>query len=139
MGLKQRVVGITGSISGVTSILGSWQVCHTICLGLIGALSLIGITISGMPLFFLTTIAIPIWSVAAFLLAITIYLHVRKKCLPHSLLLFNTGILIAGIPFASLSQSRPFFWAMGGLIAAGGVALFIRQKMTKNKSGEKTW
>lgn len=139
MGLKQRMVGITGSLSGVTSVLGSWQVCHTICLGLVGALGLIGITISGMPLFFLTTIAVPVWSMAAFLLAITVYLHVRKKCLPRSLLLFNSGILIAGIPFASLSQSRPVFWIVGGLIAAGGVALFIRQKITKNRTEEKTW
>lgn len=134
MGLKQRVVGITGSLSGVTSIFGSWQVCHTICLGLVGALGILGITVTGMPLLFLTRVALPAWLIAAALFAITLSFYLVRRCIPPSLLLFNAGILIAGVPFAEVGSARPLFWATGGLIALGGVVLFIRQKINRRKN-----
>ena len=62
--VKEKFVGIAGSVSGVTSFLGSWQVCHNLCLGLIAFLGILGITIVGMPLIFLTKIAIHFWIVA---------------------------------------------------------------------------
>ena len=62
--IKEKVMGATGSVSGVASVFGSWQVCHNICLGLIAVLAVLGVTVTGMPLLFLTKWAIPLWTIA---------------------------------------------------------------------------
>jgi len=126
--LKEKAIGATGSISGAASILGSWQVCHSICLGLIALLSVMGITLVGMPLFFLTKIAIPLWSVAVALLLITIVLYVKKNCISRSLLVLNIGFIIAGTPFKSVESLLPFFWTLGGILAVLALVLFIKDK-----------
>ena len=130
---KTTVVGVTGSLSGATSIFGSWQVCHSICLGLIGLLSVIGITITGMPLLFLTTIAVPVWIFAAVLFAITYYLYLSRKCLPTSLVLFYAGLLIAGIPFPRLQGFTPVFWTTGGVLVVSAIILFVRDRRPRGK------
>jgi FlaG/FlaF family flagellin (archaellin) len=130
--IKEKVVGSLGSISGVASILGSWQICHNICLGLIALLSVIGITLTGMPLEFFTKIAVPVWSIAVVLLAITTFLFFHKKCISKKLLIFNTGLIIAGTPF--LQNYSGYFLSIGGLIAATGAALFVKDRLAdKNK------
>src|SRR3989338_5629834 len=96
---EEKAIGAVGSISGTASILGSWQVCHSICLGIIALLGIIGITVVGMPLLFLTKIAIPLWAIAILLLIITIILYLKKKCISRGWILLNTGLIIAGIPF----------------------------------------
>src|SRR3989338_4596148 len=101
--LKEKLIGATGSLSGAASILGSWQVCHNVCLGVIALLGIIGITVAGMPLLFLTEIAAPVWSVAFIMLAITFVLYYKKSCISKKLMLFNTGVVIAGVPFAFFS------------------------------------
>ncbi len=131
--LKEKLIGVTGSVSGAASILGSWQICHNVCLGLIAALSLIGITIAGMPLLFLTKIAVPVWSAAVILLAITIIIYLKKPCISKNLILINSGLIIAGIPFQPLQKFSVFFWAIGGVVAVFGVLLFIKDKMRKRK------
>ncbi|MBI4144664.1 hypothetical protein HY493_00465 [Candidatus Woesearchaeota archaeon] len=131
--LKDRLVGATGSISGIASILGSWQVCHSVCLGLIALLSVMGIVVTGMPLYFLTTVAIPLWTVAVVLLLVTFGLYVKKKCISKNLILFNSGLIIAGVPFQAVQGFSAVFWTVGGLVAATGIALFVKDRLQKRR------
>ena len=62
--VKEKGTGVLGIFSGIASFLGSYQVCHSACLALISLLSLVGITVAGMPLLFLTQVAIPFWITA---------------------------------------------------------------------------
>lgn len=137
--IKEKLIGASGSISGTASILGSWQVCHNICLGLIALLSVVGITVVGMPLVFLTKITVPLWSLAVAILIITVYIYQKKKCISRNLLILNTGLIIAGTPFKSLQEFSIYFWTVGGLIALTGLSLFIKEKIEKRrlKNGKK--
>lgn len=131
--LRERTVGLLGSASGVSSILGSWQICHNICLGIIALLAVLGITITGMPLLFLTKIVVPLWSVAVVFLFVTYWLYYWKKCFSKNLLLINTGLVIAGTPSQIVSSLQPAFWAVGGIIASSGVVLYLNEKMKQRK------
>lgn len=129
--LKEKLIGTTGSISGVASIMGSWQVCHNICLGVVALLAILGITIVGMPLAFLTRIAIPLWSIAVVLLLVTIALYIKKKCISKNLIMFNSGIIIAGVPFQEVQNFQIFFWVIGGILALIAISIFIKGKIQK--------
>jgi len=131
--LKEKFIGASGSISGVASVLGSWQVCHNICLGIIAFLSVIGITLVGMPLLFLTKIAVPLWTIAVIFLVITIALYINKKCVSKNLIIINTGLIIAGVPFKPLQRFLPFFWSIGGIIVILGIYLFIKDNIQKRR------
>lgn len=131
--IKEKITGILGSLSSSVSFLGSWQICHNVCLGIIALLSIVGITVTGMPLLFLTTIAKPLWIVAFILLIITILVYLQKKCISHNLILFNSGVIIAGIPFQSLQKFSLLFWLTGGFIALLGISLFIKDKLRRKK------
>jgi|SRR3989344_3975468 len=124
--LKEKIIGATGSVSGAASVLGSWQICHSVCLGIIALLGVIGITIVGMPLEFLTKIAVPMWTIAVLLLITTFILYKTKKCISKNMVIMNTGIIIAGTPFQQVQKFSVFFWVFGGLIAAYGVFLMIK-------------
>src|SRR3989344_1558567 len=87
---KQKAIGGLGSISGIASLMGSWQVCHSICLTLISLLSIIGITLTGMPLLFMTGLAKPFWIIAFILLLITLYFYIARGCISGKLILFNS-------------------------------------------------
>lgn len=76
--LNNKLIGATNAVSGGVSVLGSYQVCHNICMGLIFLLSILGITVFGMPLLFLTKIAKPFWIAAVILLLIMILLKLTK-------------------------------------------------------------
>jgi len=127
--LKEKLIGATGSISGAASILGSWQVCHSVCLGIIAALGIIGISLTGMPLAFLTTIAVPVWGIAVILLGIVAYFYVTKKCVSKFLLLINSGLIIAGIPFQSLQPYRYVFWSVGAVMIVSAIVMYILEKL----------
>lgn len=131
--IKEKAIGATGSVSGAASILGSWQVCHNICLGIIALLGIIGITIVGMPLLFLTKVAVPIWTVAVILLLVTIILYIKKKCISKNLIILNSGLIIAGTPFQSLQKFSIFFWTVGGILAVTGISLFIKDRIQKKR------
>ena len=134
----EKTTGILGSVSGAASILGSWQVCHSICLGIVALLGIIGITVVGMPLLFLTKIAIPLWIVAIILLAITIILYIKKKCISRGWILFNTGLIVAGTPFQQIQNFIEYFWIVGGVIAIYGVVLIIKDKRSKHEKKKKS-
>ena len=131
---KERLVGIAGSISGITSILGSWQVCHNVCLGLIGLLGILGIAVTGMPLFFLTKVAVPFWILAFSFLLLTLFIYYKKKCISHKLIIFNSGLIAVGVPFQSVQQYSLFFWVIGGLLVMLSITLFIKDKIKKYKA-----
>ena len=126
---KERLIGATGSVAGIASILGTWQACHNVCLALVGFLSILGITVIGMPLVFLTEVAIPVWTVAVILLTITAILYIKKKCISSRLLLVNSGLIIAGVPFPFLQQFTEIFWIIGGVLVVTGISLFIKDKI----------
>ncbi len=120
------------SFSGGASILSSYQVCHNVCMGLIGLLSLIGITLVGMPLAFLLPYTVPFWVIGTALLVITFFIYFKKpKCMSRNLLIFNTGIIIAAIPFKEVQEFQPFFWVSGGIIILIAVYNFLNKKILK--------
>lgn len=131
--IKEKIIGATGSVSGAASVLGSWQVCHNICLGIVALLSIIGITVVGMPLLFLTKVAVPLWIAAFALLLVTIGIYLKKKCISPKLIIFNSGLIIAGIPFQPLQRFSKIFWAIGGLLAVLSIYLFIKDKIKAKK------
>lgn len=127
--IKEKIVGRLGSVSGVTSVLGSWQVCHNVCLGIIALLAIIGITIVGMPLAFLTKVAVPFWTAAFVLLLVTIGFYVKKKCISKNLIMFNSGLIIMGVPFQPVQKFSLFFWIIGGIFVVSSIAIFIKKKV----------
>ncbi len=131
--IEVKAAGAVGSISGAASILGSWQVCHSVCLGLIALLSVMGITLTGMPLAFLTRVAVPLWLVAVALLGVVAYFYFKRHCISKSLMLLNSGLIIAGTPFQALQQYRYAFWVIGGGLALAGIALYAKGKIKKKK------
>jgi len=130
---KEKLIGATGSVSGAASILGSWQVCHNVCLALIALLAVIGITVTGMPLLFLTKIAVPMWIIAVVLLGVIMWLYQSKKCISKNLIIFNSGLIIAGIPFQSLQNFQILFWIVGGILGLAGIFLFVKEKIESKK------
>ena|SRR3989344_3798537 len=131
--IKEKVLEGFGSFSGITSLFGSWQICHSICLGLVALLSVIGISVTGLPLFFLNKYAILLWGIAFGLLIITIAVYFIKKCISKKLILFNTGLIIIGIPFQVLQPYTKFFWLIGGILIMIAVTLFIKDRLGGNK------
>lgn len=129
--IKERLIGATGSVSGAASILGSWQVCHNICLGIIALLAVLGITVIGMPLAFLTTLAVPLWTIAAVLLLVTIAFYIKKKCISKNLIMFNSGLIVAGIPFGPVQDFRMLFWIIGWILAVASIYIFVKSKIQK--------
>jgi len=128
-----RTAGTLGGVSGVASILGSWQICHSVCLGLIALLSVIGITINGMPLSFFTKISVPLWTIAVILLIIVSLLYIKKHCISKNLLLLNLGLIIAGTPFNFVYKFQFILWIIGGAIVLASILLFIRERIENKK------
>ncbi len=130
---KEKIASSTSTLSGVMSFLGGYQVCHSICLAIVSLLSLVGITLVGMPLLFLTKVAVPFWIAAVILLAITTAMYLKMRCISRNLLLLNAGILIAGIPFAPFQRYNFALWGVGGSLAVVGLLLFIQEKRRKRQ------
>ncbi len=133
MALKEKLVGSAGAVSGVTSALGGYQVCHNLCLSVIALLSILGITVSGMPLMFLTKVAIPFWIAAVAMLGVLVFMKIKMKCVSGKLLMFNSGLIIAGVPFAPLNQYPAVLWGIGGILIAAAIVLYIKGKLNGKK------
>jgi len=132
--IQEKAVGISSGVSGAVSALGSYQVCHNICLGLIALLSIIGITIVGMPLLFLTKVAIPFWITAFLLLLVTLYFYFTKKCISKNLILFNSGLIIAGVPFKQVQNFSKVFIVIGGLLVLSSLIFYFKNKLYQSKN-----
>ncbi|MEK6909897.1 MAG: hypothetical protein AABW61_02350 [Candidatus Aenigmatarchaeota archaeon] len=128
---KGKFMNFSSCISGSLSFLGGWQICHNVCLGIIAALSLIGITIVGMPLLFLTKYAIYFWLIAVLLLIPTLIMYWKnRKCMPKNIILANIGIIIAAIPFASLQPYQVIFWSTGGILIGTAVFSYVKNRLS---------
>src|SRR3989344_5277009 len=133
VGAKEKLLGLFGSLSGVTSLFGSWQICHNICLGLVALLSVIGISVAGLPLYFLNQYAVPLWGVAFGFLLINIGVYFLKKCISGKLILFNSGLILAGTPFKLVQDYAVLLWVIGGLLAGIAIMLFIKERLERRK------
>ncbi len=131
MNIKETWSSFSSSISGILGFLGGYQVCHNVCLAVVFLLSLVGISVVGMPLLFLTKVAIPFWIIAAILFAISLTFYFSKGCISKNMLLLNAGIVIAGMPFSWVQDYQPYVWIVGGVLALGGVGLWIQKKMSR--------
>src|SRR3989338_11098700 len=128
--IKEKVFGASGGITGTLSFLGGYQVCHNACLALIAFLTFLGFAAAGMPLLFLTKVAIPFWTAAVFLLILTIFLRYKKNIhFSDKMILFNSGLIIAGIPFQQVQQFDYAFWITGGVLAASSIGWYAYDKV----------
>jgi hypothetical protein len=131
-GVKEKLIGTSGGVTGALSVLGSYQVCHNACLALISLLTVLGFTVAGMPLLFLTKVAIPFWIAAISILGITIFLKYKRIMnFSSKALLFNSGLIIAGVPFQQLQKFNYIFWIIGGILALFSIGWYIYEKMEK--------
>lgn len=127
---KEKTLTIFSSLSGTLSFLGGWQICHNLCLALIALLSIIGITVIGMPLLFLTDYAVYFWSLAVLLLIPTLILYWKNRgCMSMKLILLNVGIVVASVPFAGAYQV--VFWLAGGIFIAGAAWMFLEPRFAR--------
>lgn len=126
---KEKYLNYFSSFTGFSGIFSSYQVCHSICLGTIALLSLIGITLTGLPFLFLQTLALPLWTIALILFAVSLILYIKHK---HqnmkNLLVFNFGAIIAGIPFENLVFLRTYFLIIGFSIIIFSLYLIIKKR-----------
>lgn len=125
----EKTGSVISTVSGTMSFLGSYQVCHNLCMGVIALLSLIGITAVGMPLLFLTKVAVPFWIAAVVLFGITLIFYFKKKCISKNLIIFNAGIIIAGVPFSKLQNFTVIFWILGGALVIISILLYLKEKL----------
>ena len=134
MALKEKILGASGGISGSLSFLGGYQVCHNACLALVTFLTFLGFTVAGMPLLFLTKVAVPFW-IAAFLLLTTMILLKYKKIMSISdkIILLNSGLIIAGVPFHQIQQFNYVFWIVGGVLVTFSIGWYIYDKAEKKE------
>lgn len=126
---KDKYFSYLSSFTGASGVFSSYQVCHSICLGVIALLSLIGITLIGFPLLFLQKWALPLWGAALLLFGISIILYLKYKHISKNLLIFNFGAIIIGIPFEKLAFLRNYFLAIGFSIIIFSLYLIIKKRM----------
>jgi len=130
--IKEKFVGVAGSVTGSLSFLGGYQVCHNACLALVAFLTFLGFTVAGMPLLFLTKVAIPFWIVAvAALLLILILKYGKGINFSEKIILLNSGLIIAGIPFQQLEKFNYIFWIIGGILVVFSIVWFVYDKLEK--------
>lgn len=133
-GIKERFLVSGGAFSGILSFLGSYQVCHNICMGIIAILAGLGIVLKGMPLLFLQKVALPFWIAAVLMLLILTLLKLQNRmCISKNNLLLNSGLIIAGIPFRAVQNYSLYFWIIGGIIVLISAARFVKKKFGKNE------
>ena len=132
MDIKEKFLGASGSITGSLSVLGGYQVCHNACLALIAFLTFLGFTVAGMPLLFLTRVAVPFWTLALVLLITTIILKFGKNMkFSGKIILLNSGLIIAGIPFQEVERFNYIFWIIGGALIVFSVGWYVYEKVEK--------
>ena len=130
--LREKLLGISGGLSGSLSVLGSYQICHNACVALVAFLTLLGFTVAGMPLLFLTKVVIPFWIAAVTLLIITLILNYKKIIrISDKIILINSGLIISGTPFQQLQQFNYVFWIAGGSLVVFSIGWYLYEKIVK--------
>ena len=130
--IKEKMLNVSGSLTGTLSFLGGYQICHNACLSLISVLTILGFSVAGMPLLFLTKVAVPFWTLALALLILTIILKFGKNMgFSGKIILLNSGLIIAGIPFQEVENFNYIFWIAGGSLVAFSIGWYVYDKMGK--------
>lgn len=130
--IKEKILGASGGFTGFLSFLGGYQVCHNVCLVLIAFLTFLGFTMAGMPLLFLTKVAIPFWTAAVVLLLLMLFLRYKNMFhFSEKMLMLNSGLIIAGIPFQQVQDFSYFFWTVGGILVIFSIGWFLHDKYKK--------
>ena len=130
--IKEKFLGASGGLTGSLSVLGSYQVCHSACLALISLLTFLGFTVAGMPLIFLTKVAVPFWTLALALLITTVILKYGKNMqFLGKIILLNSGLIIAGTPFEQVRKFNYIFWIVGGSLVIFSIAWYVYEKIEK--------
>ena len=130
---KGKALSVFSGLSGTLGFLGGWQICHNLCLGIIALLSIIGITVVGMPLLFLTQYTVYFWSAAVLLLIPTLVMYWKnRKCMSIKLILFNIGIVIASVPFVDMQAYQILFWLIGGVFILSATWMFLSTRFQRN-------
>ncbi|MBI2654371.1 hypothetical protein HYX02_06205 [Candidatus Woesearchaeota archaeon] len=130
--VKEKILGTSGGVTGALSFLGSYQVCHNACLALVAFLTFLGFTVAGMPLLFLTKVAIPFWISAVLLLSIMMILKYKKIIhISDKVILLNSGLIIAGVPFQQVQDFNYVFWIVGGVLVIFSIGWYIYGKVKK--------
>ena len=136
---KESLLGYSGTVSGGASILSSYTICHQVCLGLIALLSVVGITVVGMPLAFLSKYTMFLWGLGVAMLGITALLYYfNHHCISGKLLSANAGFLIAGLPFEAFLNYQRLLWVAGGAIVASTLVMWLWEKRRVHRSCCKT-
>jgi len=132
--IKDKILSASGSLTGSLSFLGSYQVCHNACLALVAFLTFLGFTVAGMPLLFLTKVAIPFWIAAVLLLSIMMTLKYKKIIhISDKVILLNSGLIIAGVPFQQVQNFNYVFWIAGGVLVISSIGWYIYDKVNYKK------
>ena len=127
--IKEKLLSVSNGLTGSLSFLGGYQVCHNACLALISLLTILGFTVAGMPLLFLTKVAIPFWIAATFILILTITLTYKKILnISKKVILLNSGLIIAGVPFQAVQQFDYIFWIAGGILITFSIGWYLYEK-----------
>ncbi len=128
-GLKKgaRITGIFSGVSGTGSIISAHNVCHALCLAVVGLLSIFGIAASSDILMFLENYTLFFWSMGMLFLVLSLLLYLKfPHCMSKKMILANSGILVIGIPY--LSSFNLLFWVVGGTILIASTGWYIKDK-----------
>lgn len=129
-GLKEKILSLGSSVSGLMGVFSSWSVCHTVCTAAIALLALVGITVTGMPLLFLQSLAVPFWTAAVILFAVLLFLKLRKMgCLSGRMLTLNAGLIVFATPLQSLQQFSLLFRLAGGALIVAAVVMLVGSRI----------
>ena len=91
-----------------------------------------GFAVAGMPLIFLTKVAVPFWTLAFVLLITTIILKFGKNMkFSGKIILLNSGLIIAGIPFHEVEKFNYIFWIVGGALIIFSIGWYVYEKVEK--------
>jgi hypothetical protein len=103
-------------------------------LALIASLTFLGFTVAGMPLLFLTKVAIPFWIAAVLLLSIMMILKYKKIIhISDKVILLNSGLIIAGVPFQKVQNFNYVFWIIGGVLVISSIGWYFYEKIRLRK------
>src|SRR3989344_3200079 len=127
---RGNVVGAAAGASGAGSVISAHNVCHAICLAVVSLLSVFGIIVSSDILMWLQDYNMLFWGMGLAFLFISLALLVRyKNCISRELIIFNTGLLIAGVPF--MGDYDKIAWIIGGIIAASAIYLYAKKRLRR--------
>ena len=129
---KETVMGATNATMGGMSVISSYNVCHSLCIGVIALLSFFGIIVAGFPLAFLIPYQIYFWIFGILILIIALALYkIKGPCISKHIILANFGLLFAGIPF--LQNYSLLFLIIGFTIAISAIALYFAARKKNGK------